>query len=467
LTATLSALRPWRVARWAVPLIGFLYLTYVRTRGISQTFWLLGDQILYWRIALGSWRELPIGGGPSSVGGTTLGPVFSWVLWGIRHLVGPWTQNLPHAGGIGLAIIQSAADAFLLVSIWRRFGSLALALAVTLLVATAPYDMALTATIWNPPLAVAFVKMAMALALLGDLGGSVWWCAGATAAALLAVQAHSSSVFFAAPVIASFMVRELVARRWSRAFHVAGVSAAVMLLLEVPFLIKLAMQPGMGTSPVFVVKSVSYTLTHPQALRPVQAFHALADACQFILLRPWTFGWFGTLLVACAAATAYRTRRDVIVASSTAVPLVCAVAGFSFWQLPFDHYWFLTIAPSAALTIALALTAWRPAAALMAILLAAIVIVIQPPRLADAMTFHRLPEYAPLARGSREIRRRVSEIRRIDTEFALPPSTDRAFLYEVLGGRVSPDGRLTATIGRNGHVTFAPVPHQKGSDRAE
>ena len=110
---------------------------------------------------------------------------------------------------------------------------------------------------------------------------------------------------------------------------------------------------------------------------------------------------------------------------------------------------------------------WRPAAALMAILLAAIVIVIQPPRLADAMTFHRLPEYAPLARGSREIRRRVSEIRRIDTEFALPPSTDRAFLYEVLGGRVSPHGRLTATIGRNGHVTFTPVPHEKGSDRAE
>jgi hypothetical protein len=61
-------------------LVLFAYLLFIRTRGISQTFWLLGDQMLYWRIALGSWRDLPIGGGPSQVGGTTLGPVFCGVL---------------------------------------------------------------------------------------------------------------------------------------------------------------------------------------------------------------------------------------------------------------------------------------------------------------------------------------------------------------------------------------------------
>src|SRR5262245_23843594 len=94
----------------AVSLIVFSYLVFIRTRRISQTFWLLGDQILYWRMALGSWRDLPIGGGPSSVGGTTLGPIFLWLLWGIRQIVGPWTYNLPHAGGIGLGILQSIAD---------------------------------------------------------------------------------------------------------------------------------------------------------------------------------------------------------------------------------------------------------------------------------------------------------------------------------------------------------------------
>jgi hypothetical protein len=313
--------------RIAAPLIVFIYLTFIRTRGISQTFLLLGNQILSWRIALGSWRELPIGGGPSSVGGTTPSPVFCWVPWAIRHVVGPWTRNLAHAGGSGLSVIQSAADALLLAAIWKRFASLPLALAVTLFIATAPFDMALSASIWNPPLAVAMVKATIALALLGESSGSIWWSAGATASAVLAVQAHSSAVFFAAPVIASFTARELFARRVTRAWQVAGASAAVILLLELPYLQNLATHPGEGTSQVLLVNSVTYTLAHPQTQRPGAAFRALVNASEYILLRPWTFSWLGTVLVTCRA---------------------------------FDHYWFLAVAPSAALTIAPALTAWRP-----------------------------------------------------------------------------------------------------------
>ena len=443
----------------AVPLIVFVYLVFIRTRGISQTFLLLGDQILYWKIALGSWRELPVGGGPSSVGGTTIGPVFCWVMWAIRHIVGPWTRNLPHAGGIGLSVIQSAGDAFLLAAMWKRFGSLALALAVALFIATEPFDMALSASIWNPPLAVALVKITIALALLSESGGSIWWSAGATASAVLAVQAHSSAAFFAAPVIASFTARELFARRWTLALRVAGASAAAILVVEAPFLLNLAMHPGEGASPTLVVNSVSYTLAHPQALRPGAAARALADGLEYIMVRPWTFSWLGTLLVTCAVVTAYRTRRDVTLACLTFGTLIATVAGFAFWQLPFgEHYWFLTIAPSAVLTIALALTAWRPAAPFVAVLLAAIVIWILPSRVADAMTLNRLPEYAVLVRGSQDIRRQASQVRSIDTEFALYPSTDPDFLYEVLGGRVARDARFTATIDRTGRGILKPVP---------
>src|SRR4051812_15017663 len=136
-------------ARIFVALVVFAYLVVLRTRHISETFWLLGDQILYWKIALGSWRDLPLGGGPSSVGGTTLGPAFLWIIWVVRHLVGPWVNILPPAGGIAICITQSAAVAVFLAALWRPSQSAALALAVTLLVAPAPYDMALTATIWN------------------------------------------------------------------------------------------------------------------------------------------------------------------------------------------------------------------------------------------------------------------------------------------------------------------------------
>jgi hypothetical protein len=142
------------------------------------------------------------------------------------------------------------------------------------------------------------------------------------------------------------------------------------------------------------------------------------------------------------------------------------VAGFSFWQLPYDHYWFLTLAPGAALTLALALTAWRPVAPIVAVLLALAVLAAQPSRVADAMTFHRLPAYGPLVRGSREVRRRAPEVRSLETQLVLPPSTDRHFVYEILGGRVTPDASIAATIESTGHVSFAVAGEHGEAGRA-
>jgi hypothetical protein len=438
------------------PVLVFLYLAFARTRGISQSFWLLGDQIRDWRIALGPWSDLPLGGVHSSVGGTTLGPVYTWVLWGIRHVVGPWTDYLPHAGGIGLSIIHSAADALLFAALLRRFGSLPLALAITVGAATAPYDMALTATIWNPPLAVAFVKATIALVVLGT-GDSIGRRAAATATSILAVQAHSSAVFFAMPVVLSFPLLELRSRGWKSALRVAVVLAAVMALVEAPFLISKATNPDRQTSPSTVIASVSRTLQDPAALRPVASARAMSDALEFILMRPWTLPGVGLFLIASGLVTALRVRRDLALASVTVGPLLAGVAGFALWQLRFDHYWFLTLAPSAALTVGLALTAWQPAAAAVSLGLAALVLFAQPARLSDARTIHRLPQYEALVRGSREIRRQTPQVRRIDTDFQLPPSTDRAFLYEVLGGRVTRDSDLAATIDRDGRVTLRNV----------
>ena len=303
-----------------VALVVFAYLVVLRTRHISETFWLLGDQILYWKIALGSWRDLPLGGGPSSVGGTTLGPAFLWIIWVVRHVVGPWVDNLPHAGGIGICIIQSAADAVLLAALWQRFESVTLALAVTLLVATAPYDMALTATIWNPPVAVALVKVTIALVLSVGSDGSIWWGAAATATALLAVQTHSSAIFVAAPVIVSLTVRDLLAHRPRRAAARACASLAVIVVLEAPFLLDLALHPQKKTNPAVVTSNVAYTLAHPEALRPAAAFRALASACAFLLLRPWTFPWFAALLAASTLVTLFRARHDIVVVSVTVLP---------------------------------------------------------------------------------------------------------------------------------------------------
>ena len=76
-----------------------------RVREIGDHFWLLEDQIRDWSIPLGSFSELPLVGPLTHFGGYTIGPAFYWILWAIPVTVRPWFQNLPHAGGIGQAML--------------------------------------------------------------------------------------------------------------------------------------------------------------------------------------------------------------------------------------------------------------------------------------------------------------------------------------------------------------------------
>jgi hypothetical protein len=442
-------------ARVFVPAALFVYLLFVRTRGITDSFLLLGDQILYWKMALGRFRDLPLAG-PSSIG-TTIGPAFVWMMWGIRHLVGPWTDNLPHAGGIGISILQSTADVLLMVGLWRKTGSLTLALAVSLLVATAPFDLSLSATIWNPPVALAFVKATLAIVCLARPGGSLWWGIAATITGVLAVQAHSSAIFVAVPVIASFVIEDLIARRWTMALQRSRATIEVLLILELPYLFNLAFNRPEHAGPAMVLDSVASSLAGSTGLRLGDAFRAVGAWPGVILLSPWSFAGFGVVLLLSLIVAAWRLRRDVLLLSATVFPVMLTVAGFSTWQRGFDEYWFMAIAPSVAIALALALTAWRPAAPIVAGVALAIVVLAQPARIASAMTIHRLPEYGAMLRGTREVFRRAPEVRGIDTDFPLPPSADREFMYRILGGRVTPTAPFIATIARSGAVAFKPA----------
>jgi hypothetical protein len=448
--------RQWLSARALVPVAVFAYLLFARTRQITETFVLLGDQILYWRMALGPFSELPLVG-PSSVGGTTLGPAFIWIVWLSRVVIGPFAENLPHAGGIGVALIQSAADTLLLIALWKRTASAILALAAVGLVATGPLDLALSATIWNPPVAVAFVKMTMALLLLEGGSRSIWWGLAATVTAMLAVQAHSSAVFVAAPVVASFTVRELAARRWRDAWQRARATLAVIAIVELPYFVHLVVNRPERVAPSRVIEGLTASFTGGAGFRLRESFQAVSSAIGFILLSPASFRWFGLFLIVSLGVAAYRLRRDMTLLAGVVAPAALAIFGFATWQLSFDTYWFLTIAPPAAVAIALAVTAWRPAAPAIAAVVLAAVVLAQPARLAASMASHRVPEYGALLRGTRDIRSRTAEIGAIHTEFPLPPTADREFMYTILGGRISPDAGFTATIRPSGEVVFIPT----------
>ena len=159
-----TSLQNWNgLLRGMIAAVTFGAILAIRINGIGTHFRMLGDQIRDWSIALGPFSELPLIGPPTHVGGYTIGPAFNWILWAIRVSVGPWFQNLPHAGGIGQATLQSGADTLLLLAIWRYTGSRCIALATIVLIAPAAYDLCLSALVWNPTTGATLAKAARML----------------------------------------------------------------------------------------------------------------------------------------------------------------------------------------------------------------------------------------------------------------------------------------------------------------
>src|SRR5688572_9772736 len=124
-----------RHARIALAAIFFLYALMMRTYDVASTFLMLGEQTRDWMVALGSIADLPLTGAPSTAGGRCLGPVYYWLLWIGRVAIGPFMDNLPHAGGVIVALLQSIADVFLFIALSRRV-HWAFALAMCLLIAS-------------------------------------------------------------------------------------------------------------------------------------------------------------------------------------------------------------------------------------------------------------------------------------------------------------------------------------------
>lgn len=438
--------------RWLVPALLVLLGTYLFAARIfdsTSAFLLLRDQMRDWRIAMGTFSTLPLTGPQSTAGGSSLGPVYYWVLWVSRVLFGPLTGNLPHAGVWGTALLQTVADLALLDAVRRRTGSLSTAIAAVLLAATSAHDLAVSATIWNPSVSVAFVKLALAARLRAEAASSLWATAATTAFAWLAVQAHSAAVFVAAPVVASFVVEDLLRRQVRRAVDQVRAAVEVIVLLQIPFVIHLITSGGEAGPTRALAGAAS------GAFRWFDSSTAMLGFAGSILAAPWPSPAWPVVLVAGMVVTAIAWRRVPAVLACTVAPMVVTAAGFALWQGRYDEYWYLPLAPCAALTLVLALTQWQTRRT--AIALVALIVLMQPARLQASLRLYRMPEYRPIVLGATRIVRQTKELRRLDTSFRMPPFSDAAFPYEMLGGRFSPDAGFDAVINEDGTVEFRAV----------
>jgi hypothetical protein len=310
-------------------------------RGITDHFLMLREQIRDWNIALGPLSSLPLVGTASTAGGHTFGPIFYWVLWLIRVTIGPFTGNLPHAGGIGLSLLQSGADVVLGLGIRRATGSWVFAVATVLIVASSPFDLALSSVIWNPVLAVAFAKVGTGLVLSwqGELTRPRRMILAAVA--WFAVQAHSAALPFALAMFLWILWTQFNQGR--RALQTAVIEAAiVVLVLQIP-----AMFASESIRPTKIVAQMQ----EPQELRAGDAYRAVNDAVGSIGFAPFAVPQ-PTLILLAAVASVLLIRGPLsAIGVVTIVPLALTVAMWSIWQQVYDAYVFLTIVPAALLAI--------------------------------------------------------------------------------------------------------------------
>jgi hypothetical protein len=441
-----------RDARVAVAAIFFLYVLYIRVYDIADTFLMLGEQTRDWAIALGGATDLPLTGAPSTAGGRGLGPAYYWILWIGRVIAGPFADNLPHAGGFWVAWLQSIADTWLLVVLWRRVGPF-LALAMCLLISSAPFDVAISSVIWNPPVAAALIKMATAMALsLGDAPPR--WKIGVTAMlAWFGVQAHLSAFFVAAPLIAALVARPLFEKKWHESARLAAIVAAIIVVAQIPYLINVIRNPDAPMGPTAAISNMADV----SALRLDRSYAAAVNIPGEILTRqviPWRLQ-IPTLIA--ALVTAIRWRRDPVALAVSIGGLLTAAVMFATWTRGYDSYWFLTMTAALVLIYGLAIAAIPSRAAVHGIgaVLVALIAWLQPARIEQSKAFFKYPPYRTMRIASYQLAAQEPVLRDIRVNFeGAHPTMDKYFIYRILGGRIDPSAPKRAFVNADGSVSI-------------
>jgi hypothetical protein len=441
---------PERVARVAIAAVFFSYVLSIRVYDIADTFLMLGEQTRDWAIALGGITELPLTGAPSTAGGRGFGPVYYWLLWLGRSLVGPFADFLPHAGGITVALLQSIADTWLLIVLWRRVGAL-LALAMCLVIASAPFDIAISSVIWNPPVAAALIKMATAMALgLGDAPPR-WKIVVTAVLAWCAVQAHLSAIFVAAPLLASLVAQALITKHWRESAKLAAFVAGVVLVLQIPYFIAIARDPAAPMGPATAINNI----TNANSFRLDRSYTAIVNGAGELLVRQsdsWRFQ-FPTLVA--VLVVVMRRHRDIVLLSTSIGGIAGATILFATWTRGYDSYWFLTLTTAMVLTYGFAIAAIPSRMAIHAVggVVLAFILFLQPSRIDQSKVFFKYPPYRTMRVASYELAARAPVLRDIRVNFdGAHPTMDKYFIYRILGGRIDPSAPQQAYVNGDGSV---------------
>ncbi len=239
----------------------------------------------------------------------------------------------------------------------------------------------------------------------------------------------------------------------------AWIIAAVVAVLQLPYLAYQLLHRFDDSAMGAVTGSVLRIVTGSALPEFGKSVSGYATAFTFIEGAPWRVTFLGWALLASAGVVAVRYRRDPTLLTITLLPQIAALVGYALFLDDLDNYYYLSLMPASVLTIVLAVTppsSHRLAPVVgIALLVGAVALV--PARLRFAATMHRLPEYGVLVEASRKIASMGQPMREIVTEFALPKTSDPAYIYKILGGRIDPASPWIGVITPTGDVVYRKV----------
>ena len=197
-------------------------------------------------------------------------------------------------------------------------------------------------------------------------------------------------------------------------------------------------------------------MTGHEPLQLTRSVNGYASAFNFIQANPWHVSWAPWVLVICGGIVTFRYRRDLVLLSITVLPQIAAIVGYAFFLGALDHYYYLSLMPAAVLTVLLGATAlpWPAVARIVAMALLAMSLAMAPARILYAGRLGKVPEYGALVDASRKMVRFGRPLHAIQTEFDLPPTSDREYIYRILGGRIERMSPWVGVIKSDGTVSY-------------
>ena len=466
---------PRRTLMIGLPLLVVVYAFVFRTYDISQHFWFQGDQQRDWSLVQEDFLSLPIIGTPIATGGVSFGPIFYWILWGFRQVLVPVFGNLPHVGAIGLVIFRVMADGVLVFALLRRQLPMMAVAGFMLLLTSSPFEGALSATIWNPVLAVTLANISIAVLLLSPQrrGFSLIRIAVMTGTSWLAVQAHTPAIFLAgAVVIYTVWAGDCwTEHRWKARLYATGVAMGIVAVLQIPYAVHVFGQMDMDRESV-LMKTGSLVWENLNTMGLWGSLSFLIQATERIVLLPTIVPALGIVFVLGVGFTGYTYRRDLDFIAVSILPVGLAWIGYAVVPYKGDVYWLLSLIFPLSFALlggimgmsgayegnkkvasSLGFPHYRSLAAVTIVGIVLFGLITQPVRWVAFDNLFKAPQYGPVVAGVQSVLksgRPISSFRGADAAaIAMNPE----LLYRLLGGTIAPQAGQ-AVVNASGMVVF-------------